>query len=84
VPERLFENFGGMSDRLIDKITHRNAMEFFNFDPFAILGRENCTVAALRAKATGVDTSVRSVGAERRLGREGHAVTSGEVLAQLV
>ena len=84
VPERLFENFGGMSDRLIDKITHRNAMEFFNFDPFAILGRENCTVAALRAKAAGVDTSVRSVGAERRLGREGHAVTSGEVLAQLV
>jgi predicted TIM-barrel fold metal-dependent hydrolase len=82
VAERLWENFDGLSDGLIDKITHRNALEFFNFDPFAILGRENCTVEALRATAKGVDTSVRSVAAGRKLGREGHAVTSGEVLAQ--
>jgi len=83
VPERLFENFAGLSDTVIDKITHRNALEFFNFDALGILGRENCTVAALRAQARHVDVSTRTVASERKLGRSGHAVTSGEVLAVL-
>lgn len=85
IPERLIENFTGMSDTLIDKITHKNAFDFFNFDPFAVLGgRENCTVAALRAQAKDVDTSVQAVyGSTRVIGRDGHAVTSGEVLAQM-
>ena len=47
-----------MSDEEIDKISHRNAMRLFNYDPFSILGRENCTVGALRAQAEGWDVSI--------------------------
>ena len=43
-----------LSDDTINKITHLNAMREFSYDPFAILGRENCTVGALKAKATHV------------------------------
>lgn len=83
VPEHLWENFTGLSDELIEKFTHRNAMNFFAFDPFAILGKENCTVAALRARAAHVDTAVKEVyNSTRQLGKTGRAVTSGEVIAQ--
>ncbi len=52
--------------------------------PFAVLGKENCTVAALRAQARDVDVSVKPVyNSTRKLGRTGHAVTSGEVLAEM-
>ena len=37
-------------------ITHGNAMRHYQFDPFAIRPREQCTAAALRAEATDVDT----------------------------
>jgi hypothetical protein len=43
-------------------IGSENAMRHFRFDPFAHRPREQCTVAALRAEATGVDTTTRSVG----------------------
>lgn len=83
VPERLWENFSGISDSVIEKITHKNALDFFSFDPIAILGRENCTVEALRNQARHVDVSVQQVyNSTRKLGRSGHAVTCGEVLAQ--
>lgn len=84
VPEKLWKNVSGLSDTLIEKITHRNAMDFFQYDPFAVLGKENCTVAALRAQARDVDVSVKPVyNSTRKLGRTGHAVTSGEVLAEM-
>ena len=44
---------------MIDKVTHANALREYSFDPFSILGRENCTVGALRAKATHVDVEPR-------------------------
>ena len=44
---------------MVDKITHRNAMAHFQFDPFAHAPRERCTVAALRAEAADVDTVTR-------------------------
>ena len=44
----------------IDKITHANAMRHFQFDPFALRPRESCTVGALRAEASTVDTSIVS------------------------
>jgi predicted TIM-barrel fold metal-dependent hydrolase len=40
-----------LPDEIINKISHLNAMREFSYDPFAILGRENCTVGALRAQA---------------------------------
>ena len=46
------------SDADIDKISHANAMKLYNYDPFSILGKENCTVGALRKQAEGWDTSI--------------------------
>ncbi|MEZ5206365.1 MAG: amidohydrolase family protein [Acidimicrobiales bacterium] len=66
-PELLWEGLQAaqVPDAEIDKITHTNAMRIFDYDPFSVLGRDNCTVGALRAQATaaGVDTSLVSHGA---------------------
>jgi predicted TIM-barrel fold metal-dependent hydrolase len=69
-----------LDDNTINKLTHLNAMREFSYDPFALLGRENCTVGALRAKATHVSI-------EPALGMGGAApvrdlskpVTSGDI-----
>jgi hypothetical protein len=47
-------------DEEIDKITHLNAMKHFQYDPFSVRPRESCTVGALRAEASDVDTSLVS------------------------
>jgi hypothetical protein len=49
-------------DEEIDKITHLNAMKHFQYDPFAVRPRDACTVGALRAEASDVDTSLVSRG----------------------
>ena len=52
-------------------MTHENAMGFFQYDPFAIRPREQCTVGALRAEAdrlgrrTALDRGPRARGADR-------------------
>lgn len=81
-PETLYAQVQeqGLTDEEINKVTHLNAMREFNYDPFAILGRENCTVGALRALAVDVDTTPKSTGGAsanptHRSGR----MTSGEV-----
>ena len=51
----------GVPDAEIDKITHRNAMRHFQYDPFQARPREQATVGALRAQAVGWDISVKSV-----------------------
>ena len=57
-PETLAKHFDGtVSDEHIDKMSHLNAMRWFQYDPFAHLPRETCTVAALRAQAKDVTTS---------------------------
>jgi predicted TIM-barrel fold metal-dependent hydrolase len=58
-PERLAALFSGVESDVVDKITHRNAMAHFGFDPFASRARQRCTVGALRADAVGVDTVTR-------------------------
>ncbi len=79
-PEILFESLPGLSDDEINKITHLNAMREFSYDPFAILGRENCTVGALRARAAHVDTAPRSYGGGRPIEAGSKSrVTSGDV-----
>ncbi len=60
-PERLMKSLDGVPDDEIDKMTHLNAMRDFHFDPFAHRPREQCTVGALRAEATDVDTGVHHV-----------------------
>ncbi|MDY7548977.1 hypothetical protein RGU75_22435 [Glaciimonas sp. CA11.2] len=69
-----------LSDEIINKITHLNALREFSYDRFAILGRENCTAGALPAQATHVSI-------EPALGMGGAAperdptkpVTSGDI-----
>ena len=61
-PERLMRSLAGVPDDEIDAMTHLNAMRLFSYDPFARIPREQATVGALRALATGVDTSPRPSG----------------------
>jgi len=58
-PEILEPLLSALSDEQINKITHENALRHYQFDPFSIRPREQCTVAALRAEATDVDTVTR-------------------------
>jgi hypothetical protein len=71
-----------MTDAEIDQVTHLNAIREFQLDPFAKLGRENCTVGALRAQAEakGVDTApVSGGGASAEITHPSGRMTSGEV-----
>ena len=60
-PEVLAASLGDLTDDEINAVTHLNAMRLFSFDPFVHRTPQDCTVAALRAGATGVDVSPRSV-----------------------
>jgi predicted TIM-barrel fold metal-dependent hydrolase len=70
-PEVLTAHFAltDLTDEEIDKMTHRNAIDFFHYDPFSVRPREQCTVGALRAEAAGHDVSVQSKG--RRIEHHG-------------
>jgi predicted TIM-barrel fold metal-dependent hydrolase len=57
-PERAAELMDELPVDTVADITHGNAMRHFQFDPFAIRPRELCSVRALRADATDVDTDV--------------------------
>ena len=67
-PELLGKSLVGIPDDEIDKMTHLNAMRIFQLDPFAVRPKERCTVGALRAEASDVDTSIRSLGRQNEGG----------------
>jgi predicted TIM-barrel fold metal-dependent hydrolase len=64
-PETLMKSLEAakLADDEIHKVTWENAARWYQFDPFQHRGREQCTVAALRAQATDVDTTAREYGA---------------------
>jgi predicted TIM-barrel fold metal-dependent hydrolase len=62
-PEMLSKSLADVPDDEIAKITHRNAMRIFSYDPFSVRSPEQCTVGALRAEAANVDVTERAVGA---------------------
>ena len=39
---------------------YKNAMRIFQYDPFSVIPKEQCTVGALRAEVEGHDVSTRS------------------------
>lgn len=84
VPEYLYKSIQHLTDAQIDKVTHQNAMRFFNFDPFKSHKREDLTVGALRAraKADGIDTTPVSSGGAKPLaeGEEARPITSGDLM----
>jgi predicted TIM-barrel fold metal-dependent hydrolase len=47
----------GLSDDDIEKITWRNVARFCDYDPFAVIPKEQATVGALRAQSPDVDTA---------------------------
>jgi len=55
--ESVGEQLAGLTDEEIDKVTWRNAVERFSFDPFAYRSRHQCTVGALRATALQTDAA---------------------------
>ena len=61
-PETAMKYLDGLPDEDVDRITHRNAMANFGFDPFAHIPRDQATVGALRARAADVDTTPVSHG----------------------
>ena len=83
-PERLWPTVQPLTDIQIDKITHQNAMRFFNFDPFKHHKKDDLTVGALRAKATAdkVDVTLKSSGGAKPLaeGEKVRPVTSGDLM----
>jgi predicted TIM-barrel fold metal-dependent hydrolase len=54
-PEWLAKNLEGCTPSEVEAITHANAARAFQFDPFSVRPREQCTVGALRARAAGRD-----------------------------
>jgi predicted TIM-barrel fold metal-dependent hydrolase len=50
----------GVPDGEMNRISHENAMRWYDFDPFSIRPREQSTVAALRNEVAGHDISIRS------------------------
>ncbi len=83
VPEHLWKSIKHLEQRQIDKITHENAIRWYNFDLFSLGKREDLTVGALRqrAEAAGVDTTPKSSGGDRPV-EEGttRPITSGDLM----
>jgi hypothetical protein len=51
--------FADLDPEIVAKLTHDNAMQHYQFDPFRTRDQERCTVGALRAEASDVDTVTR-------------------------
>jgi predicted TIM-barrel fold metal-dependent hydrolase len=79
-PEYVHDAAAGLSDEQVDKITHRNAMRLFTYDPFSVLPREQCTVGALREQAEGHDVSPVARGVkDHRITTVGEFVGAGRI-----
>jgi predicted TIM-barrel fold metal-dependent hydrolase len=59
-PEVFMKTARHLSDDVINKVTHENAMRIFQFDPFVHRPKAECTVRGLRAQATDVDVVTHS------------------------
>ena len=54
-----------LTDDIINDTTHRTAMRWFQYDPFAHIAKDQATVGALRKQAEGHDIAIRSMGRGR-------------------
>jgi len=61
-PEQAWQFLQDLPEDDIHRITHRNAIREFSYDPFSVIPQDQCTVGALRAQATDVDLTLRSHG----------------------
>ena len=81
-PEQIMKTLGSLPDDEINKITHLNAMRWFNFDPFAHRPRGASTVGALRAEAPGVDFRTYSPRQKRSPATVGGIATASESMGK--
>ena len=72
-PENLAAQLEGLPPDDVAKITHRNAMRIFSFDPFTEVGEEEATARALRSLSADVDLDYRS---SERLKKDGNEIVS--------
>jgi predicted TIM-barrel fold metal-dependent hydrolase len=85
-PEDVIETMGHLSDAVINKITHENAIKAYSFDPFKYVPRDQATAGYLRTQATDVDVvtrvgheaSQRDLDAWARMTRFGQARTAAD------
>jgi len=83
-PEILWESLDGVPDEDIHKITWENTTRHFQYDPFAHIPKERCTVGALRAQAKDVDLSLRvGGGGKKPSDYEKGYCTIGDVVKQM-
>ncbi len=83
-PEVLWESLQGVSDEDIDKITYQNTLRHFQYDPFAHIPKQECSVGALRARAKDVDVSPRAVGGGKAPSDyESGFCTIGDIMKQM-
>jgi predicted TIM-barrel fold metal-dependent hydrolase len=82
-PEVLWRSLEDVPDAEINAITHENAMRAYNFEPFKHKPKAECTVAALRAQATHVDTTVKHIGRGTPPAQHNNVVTVKDVHEQL-
>jgi predicted TIM-barrel fold metal-dependent hydrolase len=61
-PESIYGEMvaAGCTDEEMDKITWSNVARFYDYDPFAVIPKDQATVGALRALSPDVDTTTRS------------------------
>jgi hypothetical protein len=78
-PEQLAVELDGCTAVEVEAITWRNAANAFGYTGVGRLGRENCTVAALREKTVGLDLSTPKVDTTRVPKPGTHALTYGEM-----
>ena len=81
-PERLYDTVKHLSDSTINKVTHENALKWFQFDAIGLVGgRQNATVGALRKAGEHVDTAPVSYGGHAPLapGEKARPVTSADI-----
>ncbi|MDX1511298.1 MAG: amidohydrolase family protein [Nitriliruptorales bacterium] len=67
-PELAAKQLAGVSKQDTDQITHLNAMKLFDWDPFSIRPREQCTAGELRKEAEGVDPTTKGRGRKDSVG----------------
>jgi len=83
-PEKLWRYLKDVPKEEVDRITHLNVMERFQYDPFSVIPREKCTVGALREQAAHVDVSNKSGGGGKPPSDyESGFVTIGDIMKQL-
>jgi predicted TIM-barrel fold metal-dependent hydrolase len=61
-PETFLKQMDGVDREDVDRISHRNAMRHFSYDPFSTIPAADATVGALRRKAAGHDVSIHAKG----------------------